>query len=281
MNNRRRYIILLFSLLVFGAFVIAIWLASAFFQSRVPVSGTISNLTIEGEVTELVDNGDGTWDVEFYFTVENAGGPGVRDIQAFLDLRNTFQGSDFNVNMILGYGGFTVNNGFDGVTNQGLLLGSNTLAAWQSAAVLVRVTFTPHNNQTTFRAPAYVVGVIDPTITSMRNSDAGGGQGLSSTSTTGTIGSASGGSATASSFSSASQTAAASSAQPGDSTEVIFGIPQQVTSSMTSTTTTVSSGTSSVSSQSSSISTSSVPTGIGNSGSTSSTGVFIWPGGKN
>lgn len=123
---------------------------------------------------EVVDNGDGSFTVEYLFTLRNLGVDPLplTELQLIDDLTKTFANAgSFNV-VGLNSSTLTVNPTFNGASDQRLLTGEDTLPAGATATVTLRVRFTPGTgalgrgpffNSATVTARAGTVPVSDAT----------------------------------------------------------------------------------------------------------------------
>jgi uncharacterized repeat protein (TIGR01451 family) len=101
-----------------------------------PVIGVAKNFD------EVSNNGDGTYTLNFTFTVRNYGNVPLSNVQVTDDLGATFGTDAFVVNAVSSTT-LTANTGFNGSSNQNLLSGTDALAVNSSATVSLRVTVTP------------------------------------------------------------------------------------------------------------------------------------------
>jgi len=94
-----------------------------------------------------VNNMDGTYDVTYDITVTNTGDVPLNDVQLTDDLTTTFESAvGFDIDpdaVVVTAGPCTPNDTFNGVTDLGLLSGTDQLVVGQSCSVTFVVTVTP------------------------------------------------------------------------------------------------------------------------------------------
>jgi len=103
-----------------------------------PVIGTAKQLT------NLTDNGDGTWTATFDIAVENLGNEPLDNVQIVDDLADLPPGTTVDS---LTSAMLTVNAGYAPGTDNNLLAGTDTLALGETRTVTLAITFTPDGNQ--------------------------------------------------------------------------------------------------------------------------------------
>ena len=107
------------------------------------------------QVNNVVNNGDGTYDVTYDIFVENLGDVELNNVQLTENLATTFaSATGFTPGALtVVSGGLTLNPDFNGVNDTGLLAGSDTMAINATAQLQLVVTVTPgaelgpYNNQ--------------------------------------------------------------------------------------------------------------------------------------
>ena len=105
-----------------------------------------------------VNNGDGTYTLDYSILVENAGDQVINNIQVVDDLSATFAGATaFSVDSVTS-GTFTVNGGYDGSTDTNLLDGTDSLAVEASGTITLTVTVTPGSNLGVYNNTAIASG---------------------------------------------------------------------------------------------------------------------------
>ena len=117
--------------------------------SEMPQIGTAK------QVNNVVNNGDGTYDVTYDVFVENLGDVELNNVQLTENLATTFaSATGFTPGAVtVVSGGLTLNPSFDGSTNTNLLAGTDTMAIAATAQLQLVVTVTPgaelgpYNNQ--------------------------------------------------------------------------------------------------------------------------------------
>ena len=106
-----------------------------------------------------VNNGDGSFDLSFLFTVRNFGDVPLNNVQVVEDLEATFgTGSIIVVNSIQSSAGFSENIDFNGTTDADLLDAGNSLAVNQIETIELNITVTPTGTSSTFENQVTATG---------------------------------------------------------------------------------------------------------------------------
>ncbi|MEZ5341710.1 MAG: hypothetical protein R2706_09715 [Acidimicrobiales bacterium] len=106
-----------------------------------PAIPLVPSVAVAKSFDQLVDNGDGTFTVDYSVVIENTGNESLAGVQVVDDLASNFPGG-YTVSgltsLTLG-----VDPAFDGNTSQNLLLGSDSLAVGDRGTIKFSVTFLP------------------------------------------------------------------------------------------------------------------------------------------
>ena len=102
---------------------------------------------------------NGSYDVDFIFTVRNFGGDPLQNISLQDDLANAFEGSEVKVSEIKVVGsGLVPNTAYNGISNTELLSSTSTLAAGAIELVSLRVNIRLISREGIFNNTAFVKG---------------------------------------------------------------------------------------------------------------------------
>jgi hypothetical protein len=103
------------------------------------------------------NNGDGSYTITYEFNIENFGDTRIFDVQVSDDLSATFDGCTI-LDLFLTSDDFTVNTAYDGVTQIGMLTGTDTLGVQDKGAILLEVTVAGCPNAGPFENVASLSG---------------------------------------------------------------------------------------------------------------------------
>lgn len=119
-------------------------------EAEVPAFGLAKSV-----LTGPINNADGTYTFTYRFTVQNEGSLPVANVQVADDLGTTFSGVTFAIDTLTSPTLSVVTlPAFNGVANQNLLSGTDTIAANSSHSIDLKVTVTPGANFGTFNNTA-------------------------------------------------------------------------------------------------------------------------------
>ncbi len=114
-----------------------------------PTSVTFTEAPVIGvakSVSSVVNNGDGTYAVNYEIVAANLGDVELLNVQVAEDLSTTFAGANgFTVDSVTS-GDFAVNSSFDGSSDTNLLTGTDTLGVGAQGTIQLTVTVTPGAN---------------------------------------------------------------------------------------------------------------------------------------
>ena len=108
-----------------------------------------------------INNGDGTYGINFCIRIENNGNVNLDSLEVFDDLNSAFMGCGYQVTGI-NSAEFAVNTSYNGSTDTMLLVIGQDLKSWDEGEVCINVTFGPCTNLGPFENSARATA-ISPT----------------------------------------------------------------------------------------------------------------------
>lgn len=125
----------------------------------VPVAGAVENLTINLTLEGYVDNGDGTFTVDYRYFIHNPNSFVVREVLATSQFSQAVPGGPQVEVLELDSNRFAVNSGFDGINNTRLLPVNTVLQPREGGIINLKVRMVYGPGQPSVKNAAMISGV--------------------------------------------------------------------------------------------------------------------------
>jgi len=138
-------------------------------------SQSIDSLEVKNEIINVVENSNGTFTINYLYSIKNIGEHPVKEIKIQNNLQQSFRNLQFQVQSLTS-SRLNVNPSFNGRTVIDALYGENVLQADETATIYATVRLDPQDEEGPFENFIIVDGIVDGPD-SENNSTSGGTSG--------------------------------------------------------------------------------------------------------
>ncbi|WP_207492485.1 Ig-like domain-containing protein [Aridibaculum aurantiacum] len=144
-------------------------------NNSIPTPVTFTEAPVIGLAKRVVgtpiNNGDGSYSVQYQLLVKNVGNVPLKNIQVVDNLATTFGGRPVTVDSVRTSSAFVANNIYNGTSNLNLLAGNDSLAIGATATINIYLKVTPGNNLGVYNntATANATGPLGTPTTDISN----------------------------------------------------------------------------------------------------------------